>query len=127
MITDIEIIKGSVIQFSGFTEVPVSQMVSVGEAAVFRCQHPTADIISWKTNDTSVTNERRPPGVIPGIDVENGSLVYTLTVMGQPEYNGTVVVGVARFFSPDIQDQETPNATLQGMQINCSYTSRVDY
>ena len=75
-------------------------MVAPGTQAVFRCSHQTADIISWRVNGTSLSQTSVD---IPGITAEithqeNNNVLNTLTILGPPEYNGTVVECVAIFF-----------------------------
>ena len=43
--------------------------------------------------------------------------MYTLSIIGRPEYNGTKVVGVAKFFNGLSDDETFPAAILQGMYM----------
>ena len=95
--------------------MPASQTINVGETADFRCSHATADFITWKLNGTMINNNDLPLGITPGSITEGGVLVYTLSIIGQPEYNGTTVVGVAKFFNGLSDDESFPAAILQGM------------
>ena len=71
--------------------------MATGAQAVFRCRHPTADIIRWRVNG-SLVGGNPPPDIIRDIiRDDNGNLVDTLTITARPQYNGTEVVCVARF------------------------------
>ena len=84
-----------VIFFSAFVEAPVSQEVAIGAEAVFRCQHPAADIIiRWRVNGSLVGRNPPPDISLDVIRDDNGNLVDTLTITALPEYNGTVHGGV---------------------------------
>ena len=96
--------------FATYTETTSS---SVGEEAVFVCRNPTADLIDWFVNG-SLVGRNPPPGVLPGIvQTDNGTIVNTLTIVGRPEYNGTVVVCEA-FFRAGSRSELSPEAYLQG-------------
>ena len=85
----------------------------VGEEAVFRCRHPTADIIGWRVNGSSV-GQNHPTDITPGTTRDDdGNLVNTLTIIARPEYNGTEVQCVALFRdgSPTVT---SPPSVLQG-------------
>ena len=104
-----------IIIIGAFLEMPASQTINVGETAVFRCRHATADVITWKMNDNLIDYNNVPLGITPRSVTESGGLVYTLSIIGRLEYNGTKVVGVAKFFN-GLSDEETiPAAILQGM------------
>ena len=98
-----------------FLEIPVSQTINVGETAHFRCRHATADVITWKINDSLIDNNNLPLGITPSADGEGGGVVYTLSIIGRPEYNGTKIVGVAVFISSLSNDETIPAAILEGM------------
>ena len=91
--------------------------MAVGAEAVFRCRHPTADIIRWRVNG-SLVGRSPPPDIIPETTRVNDSLVDILTITARPEYNGTEVVCVARFDSGS-PDEQTEPATLLGI-AKCS-------
>ena len=93
----------------------MSQTINVGETAVFRCRHATADIVTWKLNDNLIDNNNIPLAITPDNMREGGGLVYILSIIGRPEYNGTKVVGVAKFFNGLSDDETFPAAILQGM------------
>ena len=106
-----------IILIVAFSIIPSSQVVSVGEEAVFKCRHPTADLIDWFMNG-SVVGFNPPPDVLPGTDQsENGTVVHTLTIVGRPEYNGTVVVCEA-FFRDGFQSEHSPEALLVLIEFN---------
>ena len=81
--------------------------------AEFRCQHQTADIIRWRVNNTLV-GRNTPPDIIPGTTADDGNLVDTLFITARPEYNGTMVVCVARF-DDETPDEQTEPAVLMGI------------
>ena len=102
--------------FVGFTEVPTSQMVFVGVEAEFRCRHPTADVIAWRVNGTSL-GQNPPPDILPDTDrVGDGSLVNTLTIIARLRYNGTEVECLAVFLE-ESPTETSPTALLQGTCI----------
>ena len=84
-----------------------------GAVAVFRCQSPTASYVSWRVNG-SLLGRDLPPDITPGTTRDdNGSLVDTLSITARPLYNGTMVVGVARF-DDGRPDEQTEPAILIG-------------
>ena len=97
--------------FLAFSIFPSSQVVSVGEETVFKCRHPTADFIDWIVNG-SLVGSNPPPDVYPStLQSDNGTTVHTLTIVGHPEYNGTVVVCEA-FFREGLRSELSPEALL---------------
>lgn len=95
---------------SRFLESPTSQTVNVGENAVFRCQHETANFFRWKVNGTLFSPFSMPiPGVTQGS--ADNHLVSTLTVAGRLDYNETEVVCVAQFDS-GMEEEATEGAFL---------------
>ena len=55
-----------------------------------------------------------PPGIIPNtFRDDNGNLLGTLIITARPEYNGTMVVCVARF-DDGRPDEQTEPALLTG-------------
>ena len=76
--------------------------------AVFRCQHQSADVISWRVNGSSV---RQFPDITTGSINENGAIVYTLTIPARSEYNGTEVVCLALFIDGS-PSEVTPTVIL---------------
>jgi hypothetical protein len=74
-----------------FTISPSSQVVGVGQVAVFRCQNLNADFIAWRVNETRVTSNSPHPD--PGITVDTTmDVVNLLSIAAQSEYNETVIV-----------------------------------
>ena len=66
-------------------------MVGAGVEAVFRCQDPTAHVIVWRVNGSTV-GQRPPPNITTAATQDgSGSLVNTLTILALLEYNGTEV------------------------------------
>ena len=63
-----------------------------------------------------------PLGITHDVMIESGGLVYILMILGQPEYNGTTVVGVA-LISNGLNETTSPAAILQGM-YNTSTVSK---
>ena len=98
-------------------------MVSEGAEAVFRCRHPTADIIRWKVNGTLVSERNPPPDIM---ESTSSRVVDTLTITARLEYNGTEVVCVARF-DDGSQEEQTLPAVLGGNKnaLMCRNTSTV--
>ena len=97
--------------FLDFIEVPMSQEVSMGTEAVFRCRHPTADDIKWKV-DESFVGRNSPPDITPGDITEDGNLVDTLTIVAKLDYNTTVVVCMAEFYDETPNERSEPPAML---------------
>ena len=79
--------------------------------AEFRCRHPTADLIVWRVNRSSVRQDPSPD-ITPGtLRDDDGTLVNTLSIIARPEYNGTEVECVAVFLDGS-QTEATPSVTL---------------
>ena len=95
-----------------FTEIPVSVNISVGETAEFRCRHSTADILIWRVNGSLISQANPPPGITTEL-IRGGS---KLTIVGRPDFDGSEVVGVARYYFSVSPDESTyPPAILRGM------------
>ena len=62
----------------------------------------------------SLISQANPP---PDITIESISGGSKLTIVGQLEYNGTEVVGVARFFSVSPDESMYPPAFLRGVYV----------
>lgn len=75
-----------------FTETPSSQVVGVGQEAVFICRNPTASGFGWIWNGSDVRT-LDPPGITP---VDN-----ILTIVALSDYNETEIVCVVLFISGD--------------------------
>ena len=90
-----------------FIESPISQNISIGQPAAFRCEHSSADTIRWRFNGSLISLSNLPNGV--GLDADGFVEILTITV--RLDYNGTVVQSVARFDS-GLPDQVSPPALL---------------
>ena len=91
-----------------FTDTPSSQVVGIGQEAVFRCQNPAATAIGWIWNGSEVTIASPPPGITLGSNTE------TLTIVAQSNYNETEVVCLA--FSRSAPIETTPvRLLIQGI------------
>ena len=88
--------------YLAFSETPSSQVVGVGQEAVFRCRNPTAFATGWIWNGSDVRNEDLPPDVTLGVN--------TLIIAAQSNYNETEVVCVA--FSSDGSSMRTTPVSL---------------
>jgi hypothetical protein len=81
-----------------FTISPSSQVVGVGQVAVFRCQNSNVLDISWRVNEQLVTfnNPHPDPDItISTIMDENNDVLNLLSIAAQSEYNETVIVCIA--------------------------------
>ena len=90
---------------------PISQVCDSDSEAVFKCSYQSSPVcvnvsINWKINEEFV-------GLFPDITrssiIENGTLVYTLTIPAGSEYNRTEVVCLAFFGN---KYEETPPVFL---------------
>ena len=96
--------------FTGFAEIPANVTVELGtETPPSRCRHISSDaLINWLVNGLSL-------GQFPDIRsesvYEDGTIVHTLTIPAEPQYNGTVVECVA-FFVDGSPIEVTPAAIL---------------
>ena len=94
-----------------FAEIPSNVSIELGTAPPpLRCRHMSLEAqIFWRVNDS-------PSGDFPDIRSgsinESGNIVYTLTVPGNPQYNGTMVECVAVFLNGLTQAEVTPAATI---------------
>ena len=94
-----------------FTISPSSQVVGVGQHAVFRCQNLNALVIVWRVNETQVTSNIPHPD--PGITVdttidENDNIINLLSIAAQLEYNETVIVCTAGSIGAGSSNDTTP-------------------
>ena len=77
--------------------------------------------ITWKINETMIEDvSDLPPGITRDVLIEGGGLVYTLRILGRPEYNTTTVVCVA-LISNGLNETTSPAAILQGMYTTRSF------
>ena len=93
--------------YIAFTITPSPQVVGVGQRAVFRCHHLTANAISWKWNGSVVIDGSPPPGIVLGMTMDGNKNVHTQSIVAQPNYNETEVVCVAVFVGSSMPDEET--------------------
>ena len=96
--------------FTGFAEVPANVMVELGtETPPFRYRHMIlgASII-WRVNGLPL---EQFPEIRSGSMNESGTIVDTLTIPIEPQYNGTVVVCLAVFFDGS-PTEVSPAATI---------------
>ena len=102
--------------FSDFIEVPSPPVVVVPLDGVhntyeYRCSHSETDRIFWIINGTRLVDIVPHPPSISTLTIllPSGELVYTLTIGGLPQHNGTTIQCLA-----ESQDQlstaVTPNA-----------------
>ena len=104
------------LMYTAFTISPSSQVVAVGQQAVFRCQNLDTDVIAWRVNESqeliTVNNQPEDSGIMVAVD---GTL-NTLTIVAQSNYNETIVVCVAVFINNQMLNEETSpvNLTIQG-------------
>ena len=94
-----------------FTIIPSSEVVAVGQRAVFRCRNPTAISILWIVND-SIVGRNPPPEIIPDTTGGGDNLVDILTIMACLEFNQTKVVCEARFEDVTTQSERSPPVYL---------------
>ena len=89
-----------------FTETPSSQVVGVGQEAVFVCRNPTAFVFGWIWNGSNVRTADPPPGITPDDNI--------LTIVAQSDYNETEVVCVAFISSEDLMRTIPVRLLIQG-------------
>ena len=85
-----------------FTISPSSQVVGVGQQAVFRCQNLDALVITWTVNETHVTSLIPHPD--PGITIdmtidENNEVVHILSIAAQSIFNETMIICIANLMN----------------------------
>ena len=83
--------------FTEIVEPPSNTIVFLDHTAVFVCVTRGADYTFWRVNGTAYNN--LPPALRDDLDTGQDTVgeneVYTLTIRGRAEYNGTVVQCVA--------------------------------
>ena len=105
-----------------FTITPSSQAVGVEQMAVFRCQNPNAEFLSWRVNETRVTFNKLHPD--PGITIsttrdENNDVVNLLSIDAQSKFNETTIVCVASSIIVGDSSDTTPvKLLIQGEQAS---------
>ena len=87
-------------------------MVSAGEEAVFRCQHPSARFIDWRVNG-STGGQNLSPDITYTSTHRSGTTESTLSIIAHLNYNGTVVECVA-FLGTNGSFELSPAVILQG-------------
>ena len=97
-----------------FSVIPTMQVVTEGAVSSFECRNPSADIITWTINDTSLSNY-----VTPDFVSHINGLMHTLYITAHRVYNTSRVQCVALFLSQQ-QSQLSPAAELiiQGLAVN---------
>ena len=76
--------------------------MSIGEEAVFRCEHRSAVAFFWRINGTSLSSR-------PDFNNDfNDDIIGQLTVTSLTKYNNTLIQCVAVFVSDNSQDETTP-------------------
>ena len=96
----------------GFIIVPTDLTVAEGTAAVFCCQHSSADAIGWGISLLDLSLE----GVSAHSTSVAGGILNTLTIVAHPQYNLTQVKCVAvQFDGSPILDTEDVIMSIQGI------------
>ena len=81
--------------------------MTIGEEAVFRCEHRSADAIFWRINGTSLSS-------LPDLsDDFIDETITQLTVTSLAKYNNTLIQCVALFDSDNSQPETTAPAILK--------------
>ena len=94
----------------------------------FRCRHTSSDaLVTWRVNGSALGQF---PDIRSSSVNEDGTIVSTLTIPGEPQYNGTVVECVAVFFDGS-PIEVSPPATIILLTLTVSppgiiYLKRVD-
>ena len=99
----------------GFAELPTNQEVSVGDQAVFRCQHLVLPRIDWWFNGSLIdhSNTDINPNTTRG---SGGTVVSTLTITARLEYDGFRIQCEA-FSSSSATHLKSPEVFLTGNQV----------
>ena len=100
-----------------FTIFPSSQVVGVGQQAVFRCQNPNAEFLSWRVNETQVNflNSHPDPNIIISTTMdESNNVVFILRITAQLEYNETVIICTAFSIVGDSNSTTPVKLLIQG-------------
>ena len=97
---------------------PVSLNISTGNSATYRCQHPTADNITWKLNDELVRREAFQYVTTGTVDDEGGT-VNTVTIVGH--LVGVYEVVCVASFSDGSPDVTSTPVTLNGISVSGLY------
>ena len=89
--------------------MPLSLNVTVGAAATFHCRYPSADVVNWLINGTTLKNL---PSDLEGSFHTNGRGA-SLTVTALPVYNASMIQCRAYFADGFEDDITTPAAILK--------------
>ena len=99
---------------SGFLEVPSSLNVTVGEQAIFYCNHSTTQDIAWRVNGTSLSVLNLPTITTRRIRLQDSvgdSFVHELAIQAFTEYNQTSVQCLA-YIPGSSAEFSMPRATM---------------
>ena len=103
-----------------FTISPSSQVVGVGQMAVFRCQNQNALVIFWRVNETQVTfNNPHPDPADITISTtmdENNAVVNLLSIIAQSKYNETAIICIAVSIGGNSSDTTPVKLLIEGEQ-----------
>ena len=81
--------------------------MTIGEEAVFRCEHRSAAAIFWRINGTTLSSLTDLSGDF------NDDIIHNLTVTALTKYNNTSIQCVALFVSGNRQPETTAPAILK--------------
>ena len=98
----------------GFIEEPTNLTVAEGVEAIFHCQHPTADAISWRLNGTALLDSLLDDVIATSASAAGG-IRNTLTITAHSKYNQTRVQCVAYSDDLTIMNTDAVNLTVQGV------------
>ena len=79
--------------------------MTIGEEAIFRCEHRFADAFFWRINGTSLSSRT-------DLSDDFNELIGQLTVTALTKYNNTLIQCVAVFVSDNSQPVTTAPAVL---------------
>ena len=102
-----------------FTISPSSQVIGIGQMAVFRCQNLDADFISWRVNETQVTfNIPHPdPNIITDTTMDdNNNVINRLSITAQSKFNETEIICIAGSIGGNLSDTTPVKLLVQGKQ-----------
>ena len=82
---------------TGFVEEPtMPENVTLGSIAKLRCIHETAFSIIWNISlNGAIINPTHNEDFTPGFEQSDRGLLYTLSVLALPQYNGTLITCIA--------------------------------
>ena len=103
-----------------FLKTPETQTVNIGSDATFECQFPSALSIGWLFGGVGVNQIRESAMDFTQDNYresDSGLLVYTLTVLARPEYNGTAIVCAAASFTQPPQNSTPAILIIEGLLI----------